>query len=888
MYTLQKMFDPTIVALIGATERQGAVGRTIFENLLSSKERTVYPVNSHEKTVLGRDAHPSIAQVPGPVDLAIIATPAVTVPGLVEECGKAGIKGVVIISSGFKEIGDEGKRLEARIADTGGRYGMRILGPNCLGFARPNLGINATFLRKNAPSGNIAFISQSGALGGAILGWAVDAGIGFSMFASLGSMLDLDFGDLIDFLGEDGATKSILMYMEGVGNARKFMSAARAFARQKPIIIVKPGRFAESARAAHSHTGAMAGDDAVYDAAFRRVGVVRVREIADLFDAAEILDSTKLPRGPRLAIVTNAGGPGVMATDALIDMGGELAKLSGKTIETLSASLPPYWSKGNPVDVLGDTDVDRYVKALTACLSDPMVDGLHVIYLPQDGAPPKDFAEAVGPIAKGAQKPVMVTWMGAKDIEKERDILVNEDIPTYGTPEEAVRAYVNMHRYKRHLDHLYETPAELPAHKAPPKDELRAGIKEALKEGRTLLSEEESKRILSTYGIPAAMPRLAVNLDAAITIADEIGYPVAMKIVSPDISHKSDVGGVVLGIASREALENEFAGLMKRIKERLPQAAIRGVAIEEMLPEVDYELILGAKKDKDFGSVILFGMGGITAEFIKDFSVGLPPLNQTLAKMLMEETKVYKMLQGFRGKPPANLEELEEILVSFSNLIVDFPEIAEVDINPLAVSSGKACALDARIIIDETYTEGKSPYPHLVIAPYPTRYVTPWRLSDGTEVLLRPIRPEDEPLERELLATLSEEAMRWRFFSAVRPLDHDWLILFCNIDYDRHMAIVAEVRGKGKRRIIGVARLIRNPVFVTAEFAVLVHDAYQGRGLGYKLTETLIEIGRRGGLEEIEGQVLTDNSRMLKMCKKLGFSTKWTPGGITEVRLRLK
>ena len=888
MNTLMKMFDPAIVALIGATERQGAVGRTILENLLSSKERRVYPINPHEQTVLDRDALSSIAQVPGPVDLAIIATPAKTVPDLVEECGKAGVKGVVIVSAGFKEIGEEGKRLEARIADTGGRYGMRILGPNCVGFARPALGINATFLTKSAPAGNIAFLSQSGALGGAILGWAVDAGIGLSMFASMGSMVDLDFGDLIDFLGTDEATKSILMYMEGVGNARKFMSAARAFARQKPIIVVKPGRFAESAKAAHSHTGAMAGDDAVYDAAFRRVGVVRVREIADLFDAAEILDSTKLPRGPRLAIVTNAGGPGVMATDALLDMGAELAKLSPETIETLNASLPPFWSKGNPIDVLGDADVGRYVKALTACLTDPMVDGLHVIYLPLDGAPPKDFAEAVTPVVKGTLKPVVVTWLGTKDIEMDREILVGEKIPTYATPEEAVRAYVNMHRYKRHLDHLYETPAELPAHMAPPTGQLRTCIKETLKEGRTLLNEEESKRFLSTYGIPTAMPRLAVNLDAAVTMADEIGYPVAMKIVSHDISHKSDVGGVILNIASREALESEFTALMKRIKERLPKAAITGVAIEEMLREVDYELIVGAKKDKDFGSVILFGMGGITAEFVKDFSVGIPPLNQTLAKMLMEETRVYKMLQGFRGKPPANFQELEEILVGFSNLIVDFPEIAEIDVNPLAISNGKARALDARIIIDETHTEGKGLHPHLVIAPYPTRYVTPWKLSDGTEVLLRPIRPEDEPLERELLATLSDEALRWRFFSAVRRMDHEWLILFCNIDYDRHMAMVAEVKEKGKRRIIGVARLIKNPDLVTAEFAVLVHDGYQGRGVGYKLTEMLIEIGRRGGLEEIEGEVLTGNGRMLKICRELGFSRTLMPDGITEVMLRLK
>jgi acetyltransferase len=883
------MFNPKTVALIGATEKRAAVGRTILENLLRSKERRIFPVNPLREKVLDVKSYPTIAGVPEHVDLAVVATPARSVPEVVEECGQAGVEGISIISAGFKEIGEEGTQLESEIDRIRRKYGMRIMGPNCLGFVRPVLGLNATFLRGNPPPGNMAFISQSGALGSAILDWAVSAGIGFSMFASLGSMIDIDFGDMIDFLGDDAATKSILIYMEGVGDARKFMSAAREFARRKPILILKPGRFAESARAAHSHTGAMAGDDAVYEAAFRRTGIVRVREIAELFDAAEVLDSKKLPAGPRLAIVTAAGGPGVMATDALIDLGGELAKLSEESMKQLNAFLPSYWSKANPVDVLGDATVDRITKALTICLSDPMVDGVLVIYVPLDSAPSTQLAQAVADSTKNAWKPVIATWMGAKDVEEGRHIFVENNIPTYDTPEEAVRTYVNMCRYKRHLDQLYETPDELPAHKAPSKDHLKELLRMALTEGRTLLNEEESKDFLKTYGIPVTMPQFVQGPEAAVSIAEKVGYPVVIKVVSPDISHKSDVGGVIIGIDSSAALKEAYGKLMQRVKKRAPEAAIMGVAVEKMITDVDYELILGTKKDKDFGSVILFGMGGTAAEFIKDFSIGLPPLNRTLAKMLMQDTKVYKMLQGFRGKPPADFEGLEEIVVNFSNLIVDFPEIAEIDINPLAISNGRASALDARIIIDRDYSAAsRSPYPHLVITPYPTKYITPWQLSEGTEVLLRPIRPEDEPAEHEMLSSLSEETLRTRFFSTIKNISHEWLILFCNIDYDRHMAIVAEVRENGKEKMIGVARLIMNPDLTSGELAVLVHDRFQGKGLGHKLVEVLIGIGRERGLENIRAEVLTENERMLKVFRRLRFTTHWLTGGTSEAELKLK
>ena len=889
MSRMQVMFNPKTIALIGATEKEGAVGRTILENLLRSKERKIFPVNPHTNKVINMKTYPTIASVPEHVDLAVVATPARSVPVVVEECGQAGVEGVVIISAGFKEIGEEGTQLESEIDRIRKKYGMRIMGPNCLGFVRPPLNFNATFLRGTPPPGNIAFISQSGALGSAILDWAVSAGIGFSFFASLGSMLDVDFGDMIDFLGDDMATRSILIYMEGVGNARKFMSAARAFARRKPIIILKPGRFAESARAAHSHTGAMAGDDAVYEAAFRRTGAVRVGEIAELFAAAEVLDSKKLPAGPRLAIVTSAGGPGVMATDALIHLGGELAELSDESMVQLNAFLPPYWSKANPVDVLGDATVDRFAKALNVCLGDPKVDGVLVIYVPMDSAPSAKLAHAVADSAKNAWKPVIATWMGAGDVEEGRHIFVENSIPHYDTPEEAVRTYVNMCRYKRDLDELYETPDELPVQKAPLKAPLKELLKMALKEGRILLNEEESKDFLRTYGIPVTIAQIVQDPAEAISIAEKVGYPVVVKVVSPDISHKSDVGGVIMGIDSSAALKEAYNKLIERVKERAPAAAITGVAVEKMFTDIDYELILGSKKDKDFGSVILFGMGGTMAEFIKDFSIGLPPLNQTLAKMLMQDTKVYKMLQGFRGKPAADFEGLEEILVNFSNLIVDFPEIAEIDINPLAISNGKASALDARIIIDKNYdATGRSAYPHLIITPYPTKYITPWQLSDGTEVILRPIRPEDEPAEHEMLSSLSQESLRTRFFSTIKDISHEWLILFCNIDYDRHMAIVAEVEEKGKKKMIGVARLIMNQDMTSGEVAFLVQDRYQGKHLGSKFLEILIGIARERGLEEVRADVLTENEKMLNVFKRLGFTTQWVPGGTSEAVLKLK
>lgn len=888
MHTLKELFDPRSVALIGASEREGSVGRTVLENLLGAKDRRkIFPVNPKAEIVLGQKSYPHIGSIPEPVDLAVISTPAPSVPAIVDACGKEGVSGLVIISAGFRETGEEGKRLEDEIEKTRRRYGMRIIGPNCLGFIRPGIGLNATFIKATPEQGKIAFISHSGALGSAILDWAMDAGIGFSMFVSLGSMIDVDFGDLIDFLGTDPATRSILIYMEGVGQAKKFMSAARGFARTKPIIILKPGRFQESAKAAHSHTGALTGDDEVYDAAFKRAGVVRVEGIDDLFSAASVLDSKHLPRGARLVIVTNAGGPGAITTDWLIGQGGQLAALSEETLNDLNSFLPSYWSHGNPVDVLGDADVDRYHKAMDICLDDPNVDGMLLIYTPQGMVKPKGLAEGISELAKKAWKPLLTTFMGGSAVAEAREIFIANNIPTYDTPEKAVRTYMAMHRYQRNLDLLYQTPAELPVNQAPPKNSLKALVRSICRRSRYALTEEESKRFLVNYNIPTAMTRLARSLDEALNLAHDMSYPVALKIVSPEILHKSDVGGVVLNVRSDQELTERYEALISHISEVLPQATITGVSVQQMVGHVDYEVILGAKKDKDWGSVILFGMGGVGTEIFRDFSIGLPPLNQTLARRLMEETRVFKMLKGYRGRQPADLKRLEQIVVTFSEMIVDFPEIDEMDINPIAISRGTPIALDARIVIDPDCIEYIPPYPHLVITPYPSRYVIPWILEDGIAVILRPIRPEDEPLEHSMLETLSPDTVRGRFFQSIKNLSHAELTRFCNIDYDREMALVAELREGRHRRLIGVSRLIMDPDLRSGEFAVLIHDDYQNKRLGSKLLDMLIGIAMEKHMQSIYGIVLSDNKRMLYICYKAGFTATLLPEGLTRVELDL-
>lgn len=885
---MQQMLNPKTLALIGATETEGSVGRTILENLMGSGDRPVYPINPHRKKVLGLKCYASISEVPEPVDLCMVATPAKTVPDVLQECVKADVKGAIVVSAGFGETGKEGLALERRVRKILAGTDMRVVGPNCLGIIRPTANLNASFLKVQPQPGHIALISQSGALGTGMLDWAVSANVGFSMFASVGSMVNVDFADLVDYLGEDPNTRSILVYMENIGNARRFMSAARSFARNKPIIVLKPGRYSESARAALSHTGSMAGGDEVYEAAFRRAGVVRVKEVAELFHAAEVLDSRRLPTGSDVAIVTNAGGLGVMATDAIVGAGGRLASLSEKTMATLNEALPTYWSHGNPIDVLGDAGAERFSAAVGAALAEESVHGVLVIYTPQGNARPDAMAKAVAELAKDSRKPVITVLMGGETVENGRRILQEAGVPSYNTPEDAVKTYLGMYRYARNLELLYETPPELPIDEAPPRHHLQAMLRRIAHTGRNVLTEEESKRFITTYGIPVIEQQNCACKEDALRAAERIGYPVVMKVWSHDITHKNAVGGVDVGICSPPELDKAYDRMMENVKKNAPNATVQGVSIQEQVQRIDYELILGMKKDWQFGSVVVFGAGGVSAEGLADFSVALPPLNAVLARRMMEETRIFKtVVKPPRGVVPPNIGELEAILTQLSNIVVDFPEIAEIDINPLAITKGRAVAVDARIVIDESVIAGKPEMPHMVISPYPTRYTMPWKLTDGTEVLLRPIRSEDEPMIADLLATVSAETLRFRFFGSVPEFDHPRLVRFTNIDYDREMAVVAELTRGKKRRIIGVGRLLGDPERGEGEFSVIVHDEFQQKGLGVKLTDIIIGIAQEKGFHEIVGHIDAQNRRMLQVADKLGFTAERAEEGVVDVELVL-
>jgi acetyltransferase len=889
---LDKIFNPKSIAVVGASDEKGSPGYALISNLVESEyQGKVYSVNINKKKVLGLDTFQSVAQIPELVDLAVIATPARTVPEIVEQCGKAGILGIIIVSAGFKEIGSEGRALEERILEIKKAYNLRIIGPNCLGVIRPSISLNATFANKKPLQGNIAFVSQSGALGTAVLDWAIHENTGFSNFVSVGSMIDVDFGDLIDYFGTDSKTRSMLMYVEGITNARKFLSAARHFARTKPIIVIKAGRFIESAQAASSHTGVLAGEADVYDAAFKRAGIVSVNEIADLFNCAEVLGVQPNPKGPNLAIVTNAGGPGVMATDALIARGGKLAKLDAKTMETLNSVLPHYWSRANPVDILGDAKEDRYKAVVDLCLEDENVDGLLIIYTPQGVTDPAKIASSIVEQwkSKGGQKTLLTSFMGYEDVAEANRILNENNIPTYFTPEQAVAAFMYLYQYKRNLELLYETPEELPVDVAPPKRPLTVIIRNAVRENRDLLTEVEAKTLLEYYGIPVVKTLVATSVDQAAAIASQIGYPIVLKILSSQVAHKTDVGGVALDIASEPQLREAFNEIMTRVKAHSPTAKIEGVTVQPMIKKQGYEVILGAKTDPLFGPIILFGMGGVGVELYKDTSIGLPPLNRTLARRIMEETKVFQLLKGFRNAPPANLKLLEEIMVQFSQMLVDFPQLKEVDINPLFINEKEAMALDARIVIDkERVLAPPEPHEHLVISPYPKKYETTWKLRDGRTVLLRPIKPEDEPMWLEMFQNFSEQSIRYRFFEIIKDTPHEVRIRYCNIDYDREIAIVAEMAEEGRRRILGVVRLIMEPDLRTGEIAFIVADPWQSLGLGSKMLDFMIEICKDRKLEMMYAVVLKDNARAIGLMRRMGFMLQPLDQETLKATLNLK
>jgi len=873
---LDKIFDPHRVAVIGASDNPTSVGYTVLRNLIGSGFRgVVYPVNPKRESVQGIQAFKDIPSLPHPPDLAVICTPAPTVPGLVRELGSAGTRGLVIISAGFREIGDEGRKLEQKVLEEQARFpGMRILGPNCLGVIVPAIRLNASFAPATPGKGHVGFISQSGALCTSVLDWAIEEGIGFSYFVSVGNMLDVSMADLIDYLGSATETQSIILYIESITEAREFMSAARAFARTKPIVAYKAGRYAESAQAAASHTGAMAGVDAVYEAAFQRAGIERIFQIEDMFDCAELLARQQPPKGDRLAILTNAGGPGVMTTDALIDRAGELAHLSDETMAKLNEALPPFWSHGNPVDVLGDAPPERFAKALEIILQDKGVDAVLVILTPQAMTDSTGIAQVVGQVAAKAHKPVLAAWMGGQAVSDGVQLLNQAGIPTYRTPEKAVRAFMHLVSYARNLSTLHETPRDIPVAFKLDRQRLRGVFDTILTEGSEILSENVSKAFLEAYEIPVTKPYLARSAQEAVEVARRLGFPVVLKIHSPQITHKTDVGGVMLNLGTDDSVRQAYERMVKTAAEKRPEAQILGVTVQKMVTYPNsFELILGTKKDPIFGAVIMVGMGGIAAEVFRDRALALPPLNESLARRALESLKSWPLLRGYRGKPGANIDRLIEILMRFSYLVADYPEIKELDVNPLLVTPEDVIALDARVVVDrELMVHSVRPYSHLAIRPYPDEFVTERKMKDGTPVILRPIKPEDEPMWHELLASCSTQSIWFRFSYLFKQTTHEMATRYCFIDYDREIGIVAEVEENGQRKLIGVGRLVADVNHEVAEYALIVVDRWHGHGLGGLLTDYCVEVAKRWGVKKVVAETSKDNARMLATFRNRGFT----------------
>lgn len=874
---LEKLFNPKSIAAIGASDREGSVGFVLIRNLLSgSYGGKVFPVNIRHDTIFGKPAYRNIKNVPEKVDLAVIATPAETVPEVVEQCGKEGVEAVVILSAGFTEVGKEGSKRSEKILKTAAKYNMRILGPNCIGFINPLLGLNATFLKQKVLPGRIVLISQSGALGSTILDWAIEQNVGFSHFVSVGSMIDIGFHDLIDYFGMDPHTSSILIYMESLQDARRFMSAARAFSRSKPIIILKAGRSQEGAMATLSHTGSMAGNDAAFTAAFRRAGIVRVNTIAQLFHCAQALAMQPRPEGNRLAIITNAGGPGVLATDFLVEKDGQLAKLSKETIQKLNAAMPQDWSKGNPVDIMGDATPDRYSKALSICLEDKGVDGVLVIYAPQGISAAVEVAKAVGRISHQSKKTILATWMGERDVVQARDVLENEKVPNYRYPEDAIEVFHLMYSYTHNLQALHETPMEIPRRFSPDKAEVQRIIDQAFEEGRTSLSEIESKAVLTAFEIPVTPGYLVTSETAAATAAKHIGFPVVMKAELNASIHKSDFGGIKFPVQNATHAKMAFQDLVSAARKFHADKVLRGVLIEPYVQK-DYEIILGARKDPIFGPIILFGMGGVTVEVFQDRNVALPPLNMALAEQLMEDTKIYRLLKGYRAAEAVDIAAIQYVLYKFAYLVMDFPEISEVEINPFAIDKMGGVVLDAKVQLEKPkFNKRRQPYAHLVISPYPAQYSKKVQLKNGQTALLRPIRPEDEPLEAEMFTLFSKETVYFRFFGYVPHVTHELLTRFTQIDYDREMAIIAEIqeRPEGPPHMAGVVRLVGDAWNENAEYAIVVADPWQGQGLGAKMTDFILEIAKERGIRKVYASVLSNNEGMIGIFQKKGFTFK--------------
>jgi len=884
---LNSIFRPKRIALLGVSNDPNSVGGITLKNLIGGGFRgVVYPINPKREAVMGVPCYPDVKSLPKTPDLAVIMTAAKLVPQLIKECGDAGINGIIIMSAGFKESGEEGKKLEQQVKDQVAQYPeMRVIGPNCLGIIVPGLHMNVSFAAGMPKKGHVAFISQSGALCTSVLDWAYEAKVGFSYFISIGNAMDITFGELIDYFGQDSNTKSIVLYVESLVNARSFMSAARAFARKKPIIVYKSGRFPESEAAAASHTGAMASEDSIYDAVFKRAGLARVYDIGDIFDFTDLIGRKRVPKGSNLAMVTNAGGPGVMATDKLISLGGKLVQLTDDTMQRLNDYLPPFWSHGNPVDVLGDATPERFAKATEIVLEDKNVDAVLVILTPQAMTDPTTTARAIVSVSENTSKLIMAAWLGGASMRDGVDIFTNSGIAVYTTPEQAIRAFMTLSSYSKNLDILYETPREIPVAFSYDRDSLRKKYLEDIFPKAKILSEDDSKLLICDYGIPTTKPVIAETEDKAVKIANEKGYPVVLKIHSTDITHKSDVGGVALNIENEEMVRVSFRNMLNAVAIKEPDAKLGGVTVQEMVDTRDaVELILGIKKDPLFGTVMLVGMGGTSAELFKDKKLEFPPLNEQLARQMLQSLMVYPLLEGYRGGKPKNIDKLIEVLIRLSYMAADYPEINELDINPLIVTPDDVMALDARIVVDQDIIgEDTGNYSHLVLRPYPERLIKPATLRDGTNVILRPIKPEDEPLWLEMLGSCSKESIYSRFRYDFHFDSHEVATQFCYIDYDREIGIVAEIDFEDRKRLIGVGRLIADPDVENAEYAVLITDEWQKKDLGLILTEYCVEIAKLAGIKRVAAETTKDNKAMISIFRKGNFKVHFNEDSTVSV-----
>lgn len=886
---LDKLFAPKSVAVIGASGQPARVGSVVLANLIRGGfTGQIWPVNPKYRMLEGLSCYPDVRALPGIPDLAVIVVPPAAVPDQIAALGEVGCRAAVVLTAGLStQKAPDGRTLQQAMLDAAKPHLLRVLGPNGIGLLIPGLKLNASFAHTDAQPGQLAFVSQSGALCTIVLDWARQHDIGFSHFLSVGDSADVDFGDIIDYLATDPQTRAILLYIESVKNARKFMSAARSAARNKPIVAVKSGRNARAAQAAASHTGALAGGDDVYTAALGRAGILRVDGVEELFDTVETLARSRRLPGERLAIITNGGGPGVMAVDELIERGGMLADLQPETLAALDRVLPPTWSHGNPVDIIGDAPSQRYADAVKIVLADTNVDAVLVMHAPTAIVPSLEPALAVIEAARGAAKNVLTCWSGGEAVQPARRAFAEAGLVSYETPDAAARAFMHMVNYRRNTKNLMEIPAELPEDFAPDHATVRAVIDTALAEGRDMLNEIEGKRILAAYGIPAVATEAASDPAAAVAAAQRIGYPVALKILSPDITHKSNVGGVALNLSSEAELVTAAKAMLTRVRQRRPEARIDGFAIQAMIrrPRA-HELIVGALTDPIFGPAIMFGQGGVGVEVIGDRAVALPPLNMHLAMDLIDRTKVSRLMGGYRDFPPVDRNALAALLIRVAQMISDHAEIAELDINPLYADDQGMLALDARMVIRPSTVVG---HDRLAIRPYPSGLEETVTLRDGSTILVRPIRPEDEPAHQDFVSRVSAEDYRLRFFSPLRQLPHTEMARFTQIDYEREMAFIATRPAGDHHETLGVVRAITDPDNLRAEFAVLVRTDMKGLGLGEALMRKIIAYCRQRGTREIIGDILRENQAMRTLATELGFQpTGAAASDVVEVRLPLQ